>query len=249
MSKIIKINEKEERQALIERLKSAPQLYVLISLCTKEPYVVCNPETFDDQVLMFFEEEAAKKKSSELKEEKIPVHIARLENKQMLFFFTGLFTMGVNALMVTEGENEVLIQLDEFVKRRKPEELPEGTFWVENPQLHLTTLYYAQELRKGEGQKEGLESMQEEISADFRKGKYIFAVHKEEKGTPLIKLADEKNYQPVFTDVLEFQKFNKDNQFRPVAVAAEKLPEVLAKEASGIILNLMGVSLPLELRK
>lgn len=249
MSKIVKINEKAGRQELIERLKSAPQLYVLISLCTKEPYVVCNPETFDDQVLMFFKEEEAKQKSNELKEEKIPVHPARLESKQMLVFFTGLFTMGVNALLVKDGEDEVLIQLDEFVKRRKPEELPEGTLWVENPQLHLTTLYYAQEMRKGQGQKEGLESMQEEISADFRKGNYIFAVHKEEKGTPLIKLADEKTYQPIFTDVLQFQKFNQENQFRPVVVAAPKLPEVLAKEAVGIVLNLMGVSLPLELRK
>ncbi len=45
---------------------------------------------------------------------------------------------------------------------------------------------------------------------------------------------------------MEFQKFNRENKMRPVVVEAAKVPKsVLANEAQGIILNVMGVNLPL----
>ena len=69
----------------------ASELFVLMSVCTKEPYVVCHPETFDDEILLFFDMEEAKKKAQELLEEKIPVSIARLENKHLLVFYTNLY--------------------------------------------------------------------------------------------------------------------------------------------------------------
>ena len=59
------------------------------------------------------------------------------------------------------------------------------------------------------------------------------------------KLKDGQLYQPAFTDILEFQKFNRENKMRPVVVEAAKVPTVLANEAQGIILNVMGVNLPL----
>ena len=70
-------------------------------------------------------------------------------------------------------------------------------------------------------------------------------MQKEEKGIPLVKLKDGQLYQPAFTDILEFQKFNRENKMRPVVVEAAKVPSVLANEAQGIILNVMGVNLPL----
>ena len=84
-----------------------------------------------------------------------------------------------------------------------------------------------------------------ELTADFKKGTFIFALQKEEKGIPLVKLKDGQLYQPAFTDILEFQKFNRENKMRPVVVEAAKVPTVLANEAQGIILNVMGVNLPL----
>ena len=109
---------KIENPALLEQLRTASELFVLMSVCTKEPYVVCHPETFDDEILLFFDMEEAKKKAQELLEEKIPVSIARLENKHLLVFYTNLYAMGVNALLVSREGEEYLIQLQEFVQRR-----------------------------------------------------------------------------------------------------------------------------------
>ena len=49
-------------------------------------------------------------------------------------------------------------------------------------------------------------------------------MQKEEKGIPLVKLKDGQLYQPAFTDILEFQKFNRENKMRPVVVEAAKVP-------------------------
>lgn len=241
----------ELKRELLMRLGKDAELFVLISLCTREPYVVCDEETFDDEIMLYLNSEDAKKAADALVEEKIPVSVAKLNGKDMLLFFTSLYTMGVNALILSRGEDKIQLQLSDIVKRKSPEEMPEGTVWVENSALHLTALYFAQELRKPatEGTKERLQELHEEIAVDFQRGSYIVALQKEEKGVPLVKMKDEKTYQPIFTDILEFQKFNRDNKFRPVVVEAIKIPDVLASEAEGIILNIMGVNLPLSVTK
>ena len=222
------------KKELLMRLGHDADIFALISLCTREPYVVCDEETFDDEVFLFLDEEEAKKEAAKLAEEKVPVTVAKINGKDMLVFFTGLYTLGVNALVVTDKGEKASMQVSDIVKRKSPEDMPQGTVWVENPALHLTAAYLAQEMRRpaASADKERMAELNEELQ-------------KEEKGIPLVKLKDGQLYQPAFTDILEFQKFNRENKMRPVVVEAAKVPTVLANEAQGIILNVMGVNLPL----
>ena len=58
---------------LLKRLSSGEsEFYVMMSACTKSPYVVCDPETFDDEVLLLFTEEEARKEHGRLTEAKVP---------------------------------------------------------------------------------------------------------------------------------------------------------------------------------
>ncbi len=41
------------KKELLTRLGHDADIFVLISLCTREPYVVCDPETFDDEVFLY----------------------------------------------------------------------------------------------------------------------------------------------------------------------------------------------------
>lgn len=244
-----KQGEELDNEGLVKRLRECRRLYVLMSPLTKEPYVVCDPETFDDQVLVFFEQEAAEKEEKRLNNQKIPVHAVKLESGQLLYFYTGLYTMGVNALFVGDAGNGQRIQLMDFVRRKGPEEGPDqnGNVWVENPSLHLTVLYYAQEARRkpeSEAEKEFME-LREEIETHFREGSFILAIQKEGPGIPLVKLKNGQVYQAAFTDILEFQKFDRNDQLRPVVVPADQISQALAKDADGIVLNPMGVNLPL----
>ena len=75
-----------KKQQTIEALKKTEELYVIISACTKMPYVVCDVETFDDEIFVYFSQEQAKVEGKKLLEEKIPVQIAKIEEKQKLGF-------------------------------------------------------------------------------------------------------------------------------------------------------------------
>lgn len=244
-------NETISSQEIIQRLKSAPELYVLASVCTGAPYVACSPETFDDEIMLFFDVEEARKKAKEMVESGVLVNIVKLENRQFLLFYTSLYTMGVNAVLISGGGEERLVQLGEFVRHQKPEHGPDGKVWVENPALHLTALYYMQELRRKPGQENSpqLKEWQDEIASHFAKGSFIIPVEKEGNGTAMLKLNDGQLYHAIFTDALEFQKFNKDNKLRAMIVTADKIPQMLAEEAKGVILNPMGVRMPLMIRK
>ena len=51
----------EGKDRLLAQMKDAEgAVYVLISGFTKEPYVECDKETYDDKVFVYMEEEAAK---------------------------------------------------------------------------------------------------------------------------------------------------------------------------------------------
>lgn len=237
--------------AAFEKIKNAEELFVMMSGCTKAPYIVCDEETFDDQVLLFTKAETAQEKAKQLLSERIPVGLAKLEKQSLLFFCTSLFTMGVNALLVDDGESRDCIQVADFVKRKDPSTLEEGKVWVENPELHLTALYYMQELRRMEKpvMTEQMMEWQEEIAAYFGRGRYLVALPVEGKGIPLVKAKNGEVFQPIFTDAMEYEKFNREKKFRAVVVESAKLSQLLPAEAQGVILNPLGVNMPLNIKR
>lgn len=70
-----------------------------------------------------------KKKLQNWQKEKVPVTVAKINGKDMLVFFTGLYTLGVNALVVTDKGEKASMQISDIVKRKSPEDMPQGTVW------------------------------------------------------------------------------------------------------------------------
>ena len=141
----------EMKQTLVN-LRNLEEIYVIMSGVTKMPFVLCDEETFDDEVLVYYQEESAKEKAKTLAEDRYHVGIAKIEKNARLGFFTNLYTMGVNALAVNVGtEEEIRIQLEHLVVRKNKEELPEGKKLIENPELHLTAMYLMQEMHRSIG--------------------------------------------------------------------------------------------------
>lgn len=239
-----------DKKKFLNQLKNGKELYVLMSACTKCPYVYCDPETYDDEVFLLFDVEEAKGEVQRLRTEGVPVMAAKLEQQQYLMFYTSLYTLGVNAIMAIQGDERLLLQLSEVVTRGEPKK-QEGYVWVENPQLQLTALYLMQEMRKGPGKQSAQEmkELQEEVNAHFAKGQYIQPVRKDGQGIPLLKLPQGDKYQPIFTDILEFERFNRDKSLRPVVVSAAKIPDVVAAEAAGVVINPLGVNLPMKVNR
>jgi hypothetical protein len=60
---------------------------------------------------------------------------------------------------------------------------------------------------------------------------------------PMLKQKNGDAYQPIFTDILEFRKFNKEDQFKTMAIEAKNVPKMLVNEAKGVVINPYGVNL------
>ena len=58
--------------------------------------------------------------------------------------------------------------------------MPEGQIRVDNPEFQLTAMYLMQELRRGAGRAAdgGNEEMEEELTANMRRGVYIVPVRR-----------------------------------------------------------------------
>ena len=241
----------DRKKEVIQSIQRAAEIYTIASVCTKMPYVFCDPETFDDEVFVFLKLEDAQTAAKALAEEKEPVSLVKVENKQLLHFFSNLYTIGVNCVVVDQNSGkEERLQGQEIVHRAEVKELPDGKVRVENPELVLTALYLMQKtqrLRLREGEQE-IKDLQDEVMAHFSRGRYIVAFEAD-KGIPLLKDKKDDTYQPVFTDIMEFQKFNRENRFRTAVIPAEKIPDLLAPETKGVTINPMTVNLQLQIRK
>ena len=216
------------KQETLAALRKPGELYVVMSAVTKLPFVKCDEETFDDEIFLYYRVEDAKDKAKELLDQRYLTAVAKLEDRQLLAFYTSLYTMGVNCLAVNHGtDTQISIQLQDLVVRKDPSGLPEGKKVIENPALHLTAIYFMQEMRRQEKpQPTGeLKDLQEEL------------------------LKNGDVYQPVFTDILEFRKFANGKKLRTVVVPAEKIPDILAGDSRGVVVNPLGVNVQLNVAR
>ena len=239
------------KQETLAALRNPGELYVIMSAVTRLPFVKCDEETYDDEIFLYYRADDAKEKARELAKEKYMTAVVKLEEKQLLPFYTSLYTIGVNCLAVNHGtDTQISVQLSDLVIRKNPDQLPEGKKLVENPALHLTAIYFMQEMRRQEKPQptEELKELQEELLAHYSKGTFIIAIQ-EDKQIPVLKQKNRDIYQPVFTDMLEIQKFAKGQKMRTAVIPAAKIPDILGGAAKGVVINPMGVNVQLQVAK
>lgn len=244
------IQEAADIQEITQKIRTHAELYSVMSMCTHMPFVYCNPESYDDEVFLYFNREEANQGVKWLLEEENPIQLAKVEKKDRLAFFTSLYPMGVNAISVNHGVmKEVSFQLNELIRRQEPAQMPEGQIRVENPELHLTSLYFSQEIKKNPESKkempEELKALNEELIAHFKEGKYIVAIE-EKKKIPILQ-KEGMSYLPLFTDLWEFQKFNKKKMFEAIVVEYGNITKMFSPETQGVVINPFGVDIVLKI--
>ena len=241
-----------DKKTTFEQLKNAREIYVLMSDCTKMPFVLCDSDTYDDEVLLFYTEEDAKNEGKKLVDANHSVRILKIANPYFLSFFNSLFPMGVNCLLIGKGtKNEKRMQLNELIRRPESSGKNPNEKMIENPEFLLTAIYLMQNLRgkKKDVPVQELKELEEEMMAHYGKGKYLIALSPD-KQIPILKKDDGQVFQPLFTDVQEFLKFqnmNKKIKYTIGTVEAKKVPDMLSKETTGIVVNPMGINMQLNI--
>ncbi len=253
-----------DKTFLIRSIQKREEMIVAYCAYTNMPFVICDPETFNDQVWIFEDEKRLQEFAKPYTEKKILLKGLKYPNKAFLGFFSMLYTIGVNELVFVGEAGEERLALEDLVKKPDYSRLPKEQQTISNPTLHLTGLYFMQEASRPipNEEKTELKDLEEELAANLVKARYIVPIEllegpesdteklKNRKyRLPVLKNKNDEMMQPIFTDTNELAKFNRENKFKALAVPFANLSKLLAKDSKGYLLNPSGfhIAMPKEL--
>ncbi len=152
---------------------------------------------------------------------------------------------------ISGTDTQISIQLSDLVTRKSRISFPDGRSIVENPALHLTAIYFMQEMRRQTSPEptEELKELQEEMLAHYRKGTFLVVRAGGWAGSRCCKQKDGTIYQPIFTDMLELQKFSRGKKMKTAVFPAARFRVLLAEAAKGVVINPFGVNVQLQIAK
>lgn len=249
-----------DQSFMIQKIMKQDVLYAAFCMNTKMPFIICDPETYNDQVWVFDSEEVLKKFIAEYAEKKYMIRGAKFEQKQAPAFFASLYTLDVNEVVYGQDGSLVKIPLESLVKRPDFSKLPVIQRPIQNPALQLSGLYFMQEAtRQIPNEEKNLQDLNEEFSANLASARYIIGVlpkegpgsiqeklQKHEFSVPVLNLKNGKKFVPCFSDQFEFDKFRRNSKgILEMAVPLPGLRAYAGKDTDGFMLNPMGMSMAL----
>ena len=237
----------------VKKIQTTQKNYVVFGRMTNMPFVICNEETFNDQVWVFTDQKKAIEFCEKRKEERKEIlTVAQIDHKYMAAFYGGLFMIAVNEIVFCDENGSTCVNLEDIVKKPDFSKQP-----VDNCVMHLTGLYLAQELSRAvpNSEKPQLMDLKEEMESNLVKTKFLVPVvvkggevlpDRSNVGIPFVATKDNRKFRPLFTDIAEFQKFNKKNEFRINVIEFRKLMPLLGDDMTGIAINPMGMNLMIQ---
>ena len=154
--------------------------------------------------------------------------------------------------MWVDGEDQVEVDLANIAKQADMSQIEPAKRPLLNPTLELSGIYFMQELRRPveKDQHGNLRELEEELIVNLRKSEYLIAMNVDPEdpkkiNIPYLKNKKEEILQPVFTDVMELEKFTRGQKLRIAKVPLAKLPELMIERATAYVINPLGFNLVL----
>ena len=236
----------------IKEIQGRENIFVAYSQATRLPYVTCGEETFNDQAWFFSSEDQLKEFGKKKLEEKILLMGMRYDKKDFPRMYGLLFSIGANTVIWNDGEEQMEIDLEKIVKKPDLEKMEPAKRPLINPTLQLSGIYFMQQLRRPVDKEErknlNLRELEEELLVNLRKSEFLIAMEPDPENPkkiniPYLKNKEGKILQPVFSDVMEFEKFAKGRKLRLAKLPFSKLPQILMEQAEAMVINPMGFNL------
>ena len=236
----------------VKELQARETVFVAYSQATKLPYVTCGEETYNDQVWFFAEEETLKEYGKKKLEDKILLMGMKFSKKDYPRLYGTFYAIGVNTVVWVDGEDQVEVDLANIAKQADMSQIEPAKRPLLNPTLELSGIYFMQELRRPveKDQHGNLRELEEELIVNLRKSEYLIAMNVDPEdpkkiNIPYLKNKKEEILQPVFTDVMELEKFTRGQKLRIAKVPLAKLPELMIERATAYVINPLGFNLVL----
>ncbi len=241
------------KEEAVKALHESEYLFVAYSQATRLPYVVEDEETANDQVWIFSTEDGLKAFGQKKLEDKILLMGMRFEKKDFPRLYGTFFLIGANAIVWNDGDEQLEVELTDVARQVDFSHLEPNKRPLFNPGLQLCSIYFMQEVRrpvKPEERTAALRPMEDELIANLKRSEYLIGMstdpNDEKKiNIPFLKNKEGKILQPIFSDVMEFEKFARGKNLRAAKIPFDKLVNVFMAQSEGMVLNPQGVNLVL----
>ncbi len=241
-------------------LEQTDQIYVMYSACTSMPYVYQQPDTAYDLLLVFDKKENYDACAGQFAEEKRPVRCVECKKAQYTQFFTGMYYIGVDGVLLNMGGEEKTFSLSELAKKPDYASMPSRMMQLQNARLQLPMLYFLQEVRRPvpAEQKRGLAAMEEEVMTNLAKTSFLIPYKMIQNGSQsqdpsrrqveMLTIRDKEGnlFQPLFTDAMEFVKYSQQKQLECLIVPFWDLDKFMYSRLKGYMINPLGCNLLME---
>ena len=234
----------------VKELQARETVFVAYAQTTRLPYVTCGEETYNDQVWFFADEESVKEFGKKKLEEKVLLMGMKYEKKDFPKMYGLMFAIGANSVIWNNGTEEIEIDLERIVRKPNLSQVEPAKRPLINSTLQLSGIYFMQELRRPVAKEEhkNLRELEEELIVNLKKSQFLVAMEVDKENPKKINIPYLKNkegqiLQPVFSDVMEYEKFARGKKFRLAKIPFAKLPEILNTQAEAMVFNPLGFNL------
>lgn len=238
---IVSAQEKEDKSflpQLLELLKTEEGMYAVTARITNNFYM--GTENGKAAAFIYTEKELAEKFVKELKWIGVETKSLEIRPEQRIHFFNDLYRGGFEALVIDKNHDSFSISLFSIIE--KPEN-QDGV--LVNPELMRAAARFYQSLVSHTAVK----LQQDLMCSELYKARFLVPVADLKKTTPPL-ITDNKGgkYIPIFTDWVEFGKFDKKHRFTGNVVKFRELKK-LVSQTNGIVVNPFGFGLKLDVEK
>lgn len=244
---------KENYRQILNALRTLDKLWVPISQHTKSCFV----EIRDNMptAYVFTRREYCEELREKLSNAMLLVRTVENSAKFRLQMFSDFMRSGIQKVVIDNGHVYQEILLSDMVKEN---DIPEGKGRkpVKNPEIVVCANLFVQEMSR----RNAAPVLRENLIKAVTKGEFLIPANKDvkydetgkiENGSQIsfqiIRNPQGQNFIPVYTDMLEFRKFDTEGKFACIIVPFAGIKPLLEK-AEGIIINPQSVNIPLNMR-
>lgn len=240
---------------ILEQLKTESGLWTILVRTTNNFYMGIENEK--PAAYLFTDKQFADEFMKEIKWEGIQVKSLEISPEKRIAFFNDLYRSGFEAVAIDKGQDSLIASLFSIVDKPEAEQQEE---LIMNPSLMRAAIQFYQGLASRHAVKEMQDLMCNEIYkaafilpvkiSSLEEGeteKYLFE-RKEGQDYPILRNPQGKKFYPIFTDWIEFGKYDRNKQHKGVLVHFKDLKKLIRK-VDGIVVNPLGFNLILDQEK
>lgn len=250
-----------DNEFVLKKLQGLENATVVFSTTTKHPFIVCDEETFDDEMLVFATVEEMQEQVRTYTQKGYLLHGVTVPQDKLPRFLSECFSLGVNQLVYFEEGKSYSVSLDKIVIRPDYSSLEPQKRPLINAELQLSVLYFIQELSRRikdeDRDQEQLKQMEEELAANMAKAQFLVPIRLKEPLQPgeklepgkfsltMVNTKEGEQFLPIFADVKEYSIFNKENQYQGILMTIDNLRQLIKDPCKGLMLNPNSIALRL----